>query len=198
MLLLRYQEKLIEVGIDEAGRGALSGPVVAAAVILPDGFKNDLLNDSKKLSEKNRESLREVILNSAVAYGIGVVSPQEIDKINILQATYRAMHLAVNQLKSKGEFLLIDGNRFKPYKELPFECIVKGDGKYMNIAAASILAKTERDHIMVNASEEFPMYAWEKNKGYGTKKHVDAMRAFGLSKHHRKTFQLKSQLKLEL
>ena len=167
MLELRFQNKLIEAGVDEAGRGCLAGPVFAAAVILPKNFKSELLNDSKQLSEKKREELRPIIENEALAWAVGIATHEEIDKINILNASYLAMHRAIDQLKKMPQLLLIDGNRFKKYKEIPFKCIVKGDGKYMSIAAASILAKTHRDEYMMKMDEAFPQYQWRKNKGYG-------------------------------
>ena len=186
-----------EAGCDEAGRGCLAGPVVAAAVILPKGFKNELLNDSKKISEKTRNKLRLIIETEATSWGIGFVSPNEIDKINILQASFLAMHRAIDQLKAKPKHLVIDGNKFNPYRKIPHTCIIKGDGKYMNIAAASILAKTHRDEFMYNIHEKFPHYNWNKNKGYPTKEHREAISTLGTSPHHRMSFKLiPEQLKM--
>ncbi len=190
MLELRFQNKLIEAGVDEAGRGCLAGPVFAAAVILPKKFRSELLNDSKQLSEKKREELRPIIEKEAVAWAVGITTHEEIDKINILNASYLAMHRAIEQLKKTPQLLLIDGNRFKKYKDLPFKCIVKGDGKYMSIAAASILAKTHRDEYMMKMDEEFPHYNWRKNKGYGTLKHRIAIEQYGESIIHRKSFKV--------
>ena len=181
---------VMEAGCDEAGRGCLAGPVVASAVILPDNFKHKVLNDSKKLSEKDRETTKIAILESAISWGIGVVSPQEIDEINILNASFLAMHRAIDQLKMKPELLLIDGNRFNPYKDTEHVCIVKGDGKYFSIAAASVLAKTHRDDLMKQLDEKCPEYGWVSNKGYPTKKHREAIFKNGITKHHRKSFQL--------
>lgn len=198
MLKLCLHTNLIEAGCDEAGRGCLAGPVFAAAVILPKNFKNELLNDSKQLKEKDRDHLREVIEKEAVDFAIGVVSNEEIDEINILNASFLAMHRAVDQLKKRPEFLIIDGNRFKAYKKIPHECIIKGDGKYMNIAAASILAKTYRDDFMKKAALKYPQYGWENNMGYPTTKHRDAIREFGPTPLHRMSFQLlPNQLTLE-
>ncbi len=198
MLLKRFTEKAIEAGCDEAGRGCLAGPVFAAAVILPDDFENDMLNDSKQLSEKNRDALRRIIEKKALAWAVASVSPEEIDEINILNASFLAMHRAVSSLKIKPEFLLIDGNRFKPYENIPHKCIVKGDGKYLSIAAASVLAKTHRDEYMKKIHEDFPAYGWNKNKGYPTKQHKEAILKAGLSPHHRTTFNYHIQLKLDL
>lgn len=181
---------VVEAGCDEAGRGCLAGPVVASAVILPRGFEHKILNDSKKLSEKNRELTKTSILESAISWGIGVVSPKEIDEINILNASFLAMHRAIEQLKTKPELLLIDGNRFNPYKNTEHVCIIKGDGKYFSIAAASVLAKTHRDDLMKRLNEEHPEYGWASNKGYPTKKHRQAIAKNGITKHHRKSFQL--------
>ena len=190
MLELRFQNKLIEAGVDEAGRGCLAGPVFAAAVILPKKFRSELLNDSKQLSEKKREELRPIIEKEALAWAVGIATHDEIDKINILNASYLAMHRAIEQLKKSPQLLLIDGNRFKKYKDIPFKCIVKGDGKYMSIAAASILAKTHRDEYMMKMDEEFPHYQWRKNKGYGTLKHRMAIEQYGESIIHRKSFKV--------
>tara|TARA_B110000879_G_scaffold129935_1_gene170712 strand:- start:193 stop:789 length:597 start_codon:yes stop_codon:yes gene_type:complete len=189
-MLKHYKSKLIIAGCDEAGRGCLAGPVVAAAVILPKSFKNKMLNDSKVLSEKKRDLLRPIIEKEAIAWAVGIVSPKEIDKINILNASFLAMHRAIDSLSTKAELLLIDGNRFNPYSEIPHECIIKGDGKYLSIAAASVLAKTYRDDIMKELDLSFPAYNWKQNKGYPTKQHRKAIAKFGANKHHRKTFQL--------
>ena len=188
MLLPYLNKDLIEAGCDEAGRGCLAGAVYAAAVILPKDFHNDLLNDSKQLTERQRYALREVIEREAIAWAIGIVSPQEIDKINILNASILAMHRAVDGLKVRPEALIIDGNRFKPYQNLPHTTVVKGDGKYLSIAAASILAKTYRDDYMNKLHEEFPHYDWKGNKGYPTKKHVEAINTYGLIDGYRKTY----------
>jgi ribonuclease HII len=185
-----------EAGCDEAGRGCLAGPVFAAAVILPKGFKNKELNDSKKLSEKQRNNLRKVVEKEALAWAVAKVDPSEIDEINILNASFLAMHRAIDKLSVKPEFLLIDGNRFNKYKDLPHTCIVKGDGKYLSIAAASVLAKTYRDEFMTKAGKDYPNYLWHKNKGYPTMKHKMAIREFGLSPHHRKSFNYNIQLKI--
>jgi len=190
-MLLPYLEKeRIEAGCDEAGRGCLAGAVFAAAVILPPGFTNDTLNDSKQLSEKQRFLLRPVIESTAVAWAVGVVSPEEIDKINILKASFLAMHRAIAKLQVKPEHLLIDGNRFTPYPDIPHTTIIKGDGKYLSIAAASILAKTYRDDYMKQLAEEYPVYYWQDNKGYPTKAHREAIRQHGITPFHRKTFTL--------
>ena len=189
MLKQRFSDK-IEIGCDEAGRGCLAGPVVAAAVLLPSYFNNKILNDSKQLSKKNREILEKIIKDEAISFGIGVVSPKEIDKINILNASFLAMHRAINQISNKYELLLIDGNRFNKYKKVEHKCIVKGDAKYMSIAAASVIAKTARDKIMKDLSEEFPQYSWKTNQGYPTKKHREAIKKCGANKYHRKSFRL--------
>lgn len=186
---------IVEAGCDEAGRGCLAGPVVAAAVILPNDFRNEMIDDSKKISEKQRDKLRLIIEKEACTWGIGIVSPKEIDEINILQASFLAMHRAIANLKIKPQMLLIDGNRFKPYKGIEHNCIVKGDSKYLSIAAASILAKTYRDEIMKNLHVQNPLYGWNENKGYPTKKHRYAIEKFGSTLHHRMTFNL---LKKEL
>ncbi len=197
MLLSYLQDKLTEAGLDEAGRGCYAGPVFAAAVILPKDFHHPLLNDSKQLKEKERDLLRPVIEKVSLAFAVASVDNNEIDKINILQASYKAMHLALDKLKMNPEFLLIDGNRFRPYKKIPQQCIVKGDGKYASIAAASILAKTYRDEFMKKAHLEFPHYGWNNNKGYGTAIHRKAISAYGLCHYHRKSFNiLPGQLKL--
>lgn len=187
-LLLSFNKDKIEAGCDEAGRGCLSGPVVAAAVILPPTFKNSILNDSKKLSEKKRYTLRKIIEEEALAWAVGIVSPEEIDKINILNASFLAMHRAIDQLKTRPEQLLIDGNRFKPYHNIPHHCIIKGDGKYLSIAAASVLAKTYRDDLMFELHKKYPLYGWSHNKGYPTKAHRLAIREYGMTEYHRKTF----------
>ena len=180
----------IEAGCDEAGRGCLAGPVFAAAVILPSDFENEMLNDSKKLSEKKRYLLRECIEQEALAWEVGIVTPEEIDQINILNASFLAMHRAIDQLKLDPEHLLIDGNRFNPHEKYDHTCVIKGDGKYLSIAAASILAKTYRDDYMMKIHEEFPVYDWKGNKGYPTKKHRLAIREHGITDYHRKTFGL--------
>lgn len=198
MLQLHYDKTKIEAGCDEAGRGCLSGPVVAAAVILPKNFKNEILNDSKILSERKRELLRPIIEKEAIAWGVGIVSPKEIDEINILNASFLAMHRAIDELKKMPNLLLIDGNRFNKYKKTEHVCVIKGDGKYLPIAAASILAKTYRDDIMKAYHEEFPHYDWNKNKGYPTKAHRQAIREFGSTQYHRKSFRLlPEQLEIE-
>ena len=190
MLLPHYHDGLIEAGCDEAGRGCLAGPVYAAAVILPADYHNDLLNDSKQLSEKKRYALREVIQREAVAWAVGIVDNEEIDCINILRASILAMHRAVDQLTVRPEALIIDGNRFQPYHDLPYATIVKGDGKYLSIAAASILAKTYRDDCMVEWHKQYPQYHWDSNKGYPAKAHRDAIRQYGTTPLHRMTFNL--------
>jgi len=190
MLLSYYYEGLVEVGCDEAGRGCLAGSVYAAAVILPPDYENELLNDSKKLSAKKRYTLRAEIERDAVAWAVGVVTPEEIDKINILNASFLAMHRALDQLKVRPEAVIVDGNRFKPYQELPFTTIVKGDGKYLSIAAASILAKTYRDDYMQALAKEYPQYDWQSNMGYPTKKHRQAISEHGVTPYHRKSFNL--------
>lgn len=190
MLKSRFSEFTHEVGCDEAGRGCLAGLVVAAAVILPANYSHPLLNDSKQLSHKQREWLRVEIEQSAVAHSVAMVTPQEIDKINILNASIKAMHLAIDRLTINPDYIIVDGNRFKPYKEIPHSCIVKGDSLYLSIAAASILAKTYRDEYMKNLSVEFPEYLWAKNKGYPTREHRRAIEEHGASPHHRRTFRL--------
>jgi ribonuclease HII len=193
MLLPYLNKNRIEAGCDEAGRGCLAGAVYAAAVILPPDFRCEELNDSKQLNEKQRYNLREIIEKEALSWAVGVVSPDEIDKINILNASFLAMHRAVEQLKIKPECLLIDGNRFKPYPDIPHTCIIKGDGKYLSIAAASILAKTYRDDYMKELHKEYNYYAWDKNKGYPTSKHREGIEKFGASPYHRKSFTLLPQ-----
>ncbi|WP_375325396.1 ribonuclease HII [Flagellimonas sp. GZD32] len=188
-----------EAGTDEAGRGCLAGPVTAAAIILPENFKNPILNDSKQLSETKRELLRPILEGEAVAFSVQHVFQDEIDEINILNASFLAMHRALDQLQQAPSFILVDGNRFKPYPNIDHECIIKGDGKYMSIAAASVLAKTYRDEYMAKIHEEFPMYNWKKNKGYPTKEHREAIKEHGLTKYHRKSFrQLPEQLSLDI
>jgi len=197
MLKPYHSEGLSEAGCDEAGRGCLAGPVVASAVILPPNFHNKLLNDSKKLSEKQRSLLRPIIEKEAIAWAVGIVSAQEIDEINILNASFLAMHRAIKQLKQKPEQLLIDGNRFNPYKDIPHHCIIEGDSKFLSIAAASVLAKTHRDDIMQKLDLEFESYSWKNNKGYPTIAHRKAIQEKGITPHHRKSFQLlPTQLKL--
>ena len=190
MLASHYYEGKVEAGCDEAGRGCLAGSVYAAAVILPEDYQNELLNDSKQLTEKKRYQLREIIERDAVAWAVGIVTPEEIDKINILNASILAMHRALDQLKVRPEAIIVDGNRFKKYKDLPHTTIVKGDGKYLSIAAASILAKTYRDDYMNKLAEEYPQYDWLSNKGYPTKKHREAIRQFGITPYHRKSYNL--------
>jgi ribonuclease HII len=199
MLKNNYYEGKIEAGCDEAGRGCLAGSVYAAAVILPEDYQNELLNDSKQLTEKRRYQLREMIERDAIAWAVGIVTPEEIDKINILNASILAMHRALDQLKVRPEAIIVDGNRFKSYQKLPHTTIVKGDGKYLSIAAASILAKTYRDDYMNKLAEEYPQYDWLSNKGYPTKKHREAIRQFGITPYHRKSYNLlgDGQLSLE-
>lgn len=190
-MLKQYLEKdRVEAGCDEAGRGCLAGPVVAAAVILPPDFSNDLLNDSKQLTAKQRASLRTIIEAEAAAWAVAFISPEEIDRINILQASIMAMHKAVAKLAIKPQYLLVDGNRFKPYPGIPHQCIVKGDAKMMSIAAASILAKTHRDEYMETIAKEFPAYGWDRNKGYPTRDHRAAIAAQGTTPYHRMSFRL--------
>lgn len=190
MLKSHYYESLIEAGCDEAGRGCLAGSVYAAAVILPPDYQNELLNDSKKLTAKKRYALREEIERDAIAWAVGIVTPEEIDKINILNASFLAMHRALDQLSVRPEAVIVDGNRFKPYQDLPSTTIVKGDGKYLPIAAASILAKTYRDDYMLSLAEEYPQYDWQSNMGYPTKKHRQAIREHGITPYHRKSYNL--------
>ncbi len=190
MLASHFYEGKVEAGCDEAGRGCLAGSVYAAAVILPDGYQNELLNDSKQLTERRRYELREIIERDAVAWAVGVVTPEEIDQINILNASILAMHRALDQLKVRPEAIIVDGNRFKPYQKVPYTTIVKGDGKYLSIAAASILAKTYRDDYMNRLAEEYPQYDWQSNKGYPTKKHREAIRQYGTTPYHRKSYNL--------
>ncbi|MFB2118080.1 ribonuclease HII [Parapedobacter sp. 2B3] len=197
MLLSRYQDILVEAGCDEAGRGCLAGPVFAAAVIFPDTFRHDILTDSKQLSATQRYALRGTVETEALAFAVASVSPQEIDRINIHNASYLAMHRALDMLAIEAEFILVDGNRFIPYQQVPHCCVVKGDGKYLSIAAASILAKTYRDEYMDNLATEFPEYGWNQNKGYPTIQHRNAVMKHGLTQHHRRTFRVTDpQLKL--
>ena len=209
MLESCYYQGKVEAGCDEAGRGCLAGSVYAAAVILPEGYQNELLNDSKQLTEKKRYQLREMIERDAVAWAVGIVTPEEIDKINILNASILAIHRALDLLKVRPEAIIVDGNRFKPYYErgergevrgerIPHTTIVKGDGKYLSIAAASILAKTYRDDYMNQLAEEYPQYDWKSNKGYPTKKHRDAIRQYGITPYHRKTFNMLGDSQLSL
>ena len=198
MLASHYYEGKVEAGCDEAGRGCLAGSVYAAAVILPDDYQNELLNDSKQLTEKRRYQLREIIQRDAVAWAVGIVTPEEIDKINILNASILAMHRALDQLTVRPEVIIVDGNRFRPYcsvvgdisTNIPHTTIVKGDGKYLSIAAASILAKTYRDDYMNRLAEEYPQYDWRSNKGYPTKKHREAIRQYGITPYHRRSYNL--------
>ncbi len=191
MLLPFYRKGMHEVGCDEAGRGCLAGPVVAAAVILPSDFRNPILNDSKKLSRTKREQLRDIICDSAISFGIGIVDNNEIDEINILNASIKAMHLALDQLKPGSfDLILVDGNRFNPYKSKDHQCVIKGDGIYMSIAAASVLAKTYRDGLMETYSDICPQYGWNKNAGYPTQYHRKAIKLHGITKYHRRSFKL--------
>lgn len=196
---LNYSGFTLEAGTDEAGRGCLSGPVVAAAVILPQDFQHELLNDSKQLSEKKRRELRPYIEENALAYGVSFIHQEEVDELNVLQASITGMHRSIEQLNVAPEFIIVDGNKFKPFKETPHQTIVKGDAKFMSIAAASVLAKTYRDEYMEKIHKEFPEYNWKKNKGYPTKEHREAIRKHGATLYHRKSFKLlPEQLKLEL
>lgn len=200
MLEISYNEGVLEAGIDEAGRGCLAGPVFAAAVILQPGITMDwyeVLNDSKKLPETLREKLRQLIERDALSWSVSMIMPEEIDRINILNATFKAMHQAISKLNPAPEFLLIDGNRFPRYPMIPHMCMVKGDASYLSIAAASVLAKTHRDAYMKVLHQEYPQYAWDRNKAYGTETHVQAIKTFGYTPHHRRTFQLK-ELQLSL
>ena len=198
MLLSEFTKDKIEAGLDEVGRGCLAGPVVAAAVILPKKYKNELLNDSKKLTEKKRIALDVLIKEEAIAWAVAEVSHTKIDEINILNASFLAMHRAVDQLTEVPELLLVDGNRFKPYKEIPYECVIKGDGKYLSIAAASILAKNYRDLLMAEKAKEYPGYGWEKNVGYPTKQHRAGIEKLGITPLHRTTFKLLADPKEEV
>lgn len=198
-LLSYFNEGILEAGCDEAGRGCLAGPVFAAAVILPPEFENEILNDSKMMTEKERFEMRPIIENEALTFAVVAVSNEEIDEVNILNASFLAMNRAVQQLKIQPEYLLIDGNRFRPQTKIPFACMVKGDGRFLSIAAASVLAKTYRDEYMVKLHDEFPIYNWNKNKGYPTHKHRAAIQKYGISPYHRKTFRLlDGQLALNL
>ncbi|PRY13130.1 RNase HII [Pontibacter ummariensis] len=190
MLLSNHSGYLLEAGVDEVGRGCLAGPVVAAAVVLPADYRHGLLNDSKKLTRAQRELLREDIFKDAVAWAIGEASPAEIDSVNILNATYLAMHRALDLLQKQPEYLLVDGNRFKPYRDLPYACMVKGDGRYLSIAAASVLAKTYRDDLMGKLGLDYPHYGWENNAGYPTKQHREGIMQHGVTAHHRQSFTL--------
>jgi ribonuclease HII len=198
MLASHYYKGKVEAGCDEAGRGCLAGSVYAAAVIFPENYQNEDLNDSKQLTDKRRKLLREIIERDAVAWAVGIVTPEEIDRINILNASILAMHRALDQLKVRPEAIIVDGNRFKPYQKLPHTTIVKGDGKYLSIAAASILAKTYRDDYMDALAEDYPQYDWLSNKGYPTKKHRDAIRQYGMTPYHRKSFNLLGDGQLSL
>lgn len=194
-----FSKLKLECGTDEAGRGCLAGPVTAAAVILPKSFSNNILIDSKQLSEKKRNLLKPIIEQKAISHGYFHIFQDDIDKINILNASILAMHKSIAQLSIPPKFIIVDGNRFKPYLNIPFETIIKGDGKYQSIAAASVLAKTYRDEYMERIHEEFPMYNWKQNKGYPTKEHRDAIKKYGITKYHRKSFRLlPEQFKLEL
>ena len=199
MLKINYSGFVLEAGTDEAGRGCLCGPVVAAAVILPEDFEHPFLNDSKQLTEKQRKELKPFIEKEALSYGVSFVDEKEVDLINVLQASITGMHRSVAQLNPQPEFIIVDGNKFKPFKKVPHETIVKGDAKYLSIAAASVLAKTYRDEFMEKIHQEFPMYNWKQNKGYPTKQHREAIREFGITEYHRKTFKLlPDQLKLDI
>lgn len=190
MLASHFYEGLTEAGCDEAGRGCLAGSVYAGAVIFPPDYRNEELNDSKQLSERRRDELREIIKRDAVAWAVGIVEPDEIDRINILNASILAMHRALDALSVRPEAVIVDGNRFKPYRDLPYTTIVKGDGKYLSIAAASILAKTYRDDYMAELARQYPQYDWQSNKGYPTKKHREAIREFGITPFHRRSYNL--------
>ena len=190
MLKKKFSDFNYECGTDEAGRGCLAGPVTAAAVILPPKFRNKLINDSKKLNQINREGLRKIIEEKALCYTVQHIYMEEIDEINILNASIMAMHKCIDKLDPAPEFIIVDGNRFKDYRNIPHECIIKGDGKFLSIAAASILAKTYRDEFMMKIHEEFPMYNWKQNKGYPTVEHREAIKEFGITKYHRKSFKL--------
>ncbi len=199
MLLKNYSNKILECGTDEAGRGCLAGPVTAAAVILPQDFLNEILNDSKQLSEKKRDLLQPIIETEALTFGVAHIFEDDIDTINILNASILAMHKSINKLNRVPEYIIVDGNKFKPYNNIPFKTIVKGDSKYLSIAAASVLAKTHRDLYMDKIHEEFPMYNWKQNKGYPTKEHREAIKKYGITKYHRKSFRLlPEQLKLNI
>ena len=198
MLLLKFSDYSIETGTDEAGRGCIAGPVTAAAVILPSNFENKILNDSKQLSEKSREQLKSIIEEQAISFAVTHLEPLVIDEINILNASIKAMQESILKLDPKPEYIIVDGNRFKPVLDIPHSCIVKGDAKFMSIAAASVLAKTYRDEYMNRIHEEFPMYNWKQNKGYPTQEHREAIRKYGVTKYHRMSFRLlPEQFKLE-
>ena len=199
MLKNNFSGYQFEAGTDEAGRGCLSGPVVAAAVILPLGYHNKLLNDSKQLSEAKRKKLRPIIEKDALAFGVSFINEKEVDQLNVLQASITGMQRAISMMSITPEYIIVDGNKFKPYKDVPFETIVKGDAKYLSIAAASVLAKTYRDDFMEKIHKEFPFYNWKNNKGYPTKEHRKAIQEYGITKYHRKTFKLlPSQLKFDI
>ena len=199
MLKNNFSGCQLEVGTDEAGRGCLSGPVVAAAVILPFNYHNELLNDSKQLTEAKRKKLRPIIEKDALAFGVSFIDEKEVDQLNVLQASITGMQRAISHMSITPEYIIVDGNKFKPYKDIPFKTIVKGDAKFMSIAAASVLAKTYRDDFMEKIHKEFQVYNWKKNKGYPTKEHRKAIQEYGITKYHRKTFKLlPSQLKLEI
>lgn len=198
MLEGTYHKGLVEAGCDEAGRGCLAGSVYAAAVILPENYQNNELNDSKQLSASKRYALRKIIEHDAVAWAVGIVTPEEIDQINILNASILAMHRALDGLKVRPEAIIVDGNRFRPYQGLPYTTIIKGDGKRLSIAAASILAKTYRDDYMMQLAKEFPQYGWQQNKGYPTRQHREAIRRYGITPYHRRSFNLLPPMQLEL
>lgn len=198
MLEGTYHKGLVEAGCDEAGRGCLAGSVYAAAVILPEDYQNNELNDSKQLSARKRYALREIIEHDAVAWAVGIVTPEEIDQINILNASIMAMHRALDGLKVRPEAIIVDGNRFRPYHDLPYTTIIKGDGKRLSIAAASILAKTYRDDYMMKLAKDFPQYGWQQNKGYPTRQHREAIRRYGITPYHRRSFNLLPPMQLEL
>ena len=198
MLKEYYKEGVTEAGCDEAGRGCLAGSVYAAAVIFPAGYTNEELNDSKQLTDRRRKRLREIIERDALAWAVGIITPEEIDRINILNASILAMHRALDMLKVRPESIIVDGNRFKPYHDIEHTCVVKGDAKYLSIAAASILAKTYRDDYMDSLAKEYPQYDWTSNKGYPTKKHREALRLYGITPYHRKSYNLLGNGQLEL
>lgn len=198
MLLPYYKENVIEAGCDEAGRGCLAGSVYAAAVIFPPDYENTEINDSKQLTDQRRHQLREIIERDALTWAVGIVTAEEIDKINILNASILAMHRALDKLQLRPESIIVDGNKFKPYEDIPFETIVKGDGKYLSIAAASILAKTYRDDYMESLHSEYPFYGWDRNKGYPTKEHRDGIRQHGATPYHRMSFNLLPPVQLDL
>ena len=193
-----HTKGLLEAGLDEAGRGCFAGPVCAAAVILPEGFENDMLNDSKQLTEQQRNELRVIIEREALAWAVAMVDNLEIDEINILNASFLAMHRAIDKLNTSPDLLLVDGNRFTPYKDIPHHCIIRGDGIYLSIAAASVLAKTQRDEYMELIHHEYPQYKWASNKGYPTRDHKDAINQYGITPYHRKSFNMNEQLRIDL